>query len=74
MTCYTRHLKDIMKELGMEDTKENRRILDKRLRAILGREDDHCPEVWRDVKERLHDPKLKERMVEELRGSKEIPN
>lgn len=61
MTCYTRHLKDVLKELSMEDTGDNRRILDKHIRIILSRENDGCPVVWRDVK--VH-PTKRELLIE----------
>jgi hypothetical protein len=67
MTCYVRHLKDVLRELCMEDTRENRRILDKHIRKVLGRENDDCPEVWNDVKLRVHDPVKRELLIEELR-------
>ncbi|MCZ7356585.1 MAG: hypothetical protein O8C66_04970 [Candidatus Methanoperedens sp.] len=67
MTCYTRHLTNVLKELHMEDTKENRRILDNQIREVLCRENDGCPVVWKDVKVHIHDPMKRELLIEELR-------
>ena len=67
MTCYTRHLDDILKELKMEDTRENRKQLDRKIRFALKQENDDCPVVWKHVKEHLHDPVKREWFIGELK-------
>jgi membrane-bound lytic murein transglycosylase MltF len=67
MSCYTRHLTDIIEELGIENNIDTRRIIDRQIRRILKKQDANCPEVWRDVKERIHDPEQKKKLVSELK-------
>lgn len=57
MSCYTRHLSDILKSVGIKNTKENRKVLDKKIREIMGKEKADCPDVWREVKVWIHNPK-----------------
>ena len=48
MTCYTRHLADL---LPSPATSADRRALDAAVRAVLGAGSDApCPEVWAAVK------------------------
>ena len=72
MTCYTRHLKDIFDEAGVEFTKENRRQADKLFKKLLGKSD--CPETWRELKNRLVDPLKRGEVVENLKNLKKPPN
>jgi len=67
MSCYIRHLGDILDELGLTNNKETRKMLDKEIREILKKEEARCPEVWRDVKERIHDLEQKKKLVSELK-------
>jgi hypothetical protein len=57
-----------MDELGLANSKENRRILDREIRRILKKEEASCPEVWNDLKERIHDPDQKKKLVLELKA------
>lgn len=59
MSCYIRHLADWMEELGLENTKENRKILDLAIRKSLDLSGDvvHCPEVWQELKTILNSEK-----------------
>lgn len=51
MSCYIRHLDPILEQLGLENTKENRKLLDLKIRKALVMEDSHCPEIWAKLKE-----------------------
>lgn len=53
MTCYFRGLKEVFKIAGIEVTTQNKREIDRAIRGIVGMENKHCPEVWREVKKRL---------------------
>jgi hypothetical protein len=53
MTCYTRHLGDL---LPANPTGGDKRALDGAIRRVLGAEDARCPEVWAKAKERREDP------------------
>jgi len=67
MTCYTRHLTDVIRELNLEDTRENRKFLDRKIRIFLKREKDGCSKVWKEVKEQIHDSAKRGLLIEELR-------
>ena len=69
MSCYLRHLKPIMGELGIEPaTKEERKAFDLAVRAVVGKgEADLCNEVWSEVKAWLRDESKKQQLIEALR-------
>ena len=69
MSCYLRHLKPIMGELGIEPaTKEERKALDLAVRAVVGKGyADPCNEVWKEVKAWLQDESKKQLLAEALR-------
>ena len=50
MNGYTRHLGEILKKAGAEPSPENREILDRAVREILGMERADATEVWAKVK------------------------
>jgi hypothetical protein len=50
MSCYTRHLGEVMELMGLEDTRENKKLLDEKIRRVLGT-DAPCPDIWKQVKE-----------------------
>ena len=64
MSCYTRHLNDVFEALGVEDHKDNRKIMDKSIRKIL-KTDKPCPEVWKQLKTILADEKKKKELDSE---------
>ena len=66
MSCYTRHLSDIFEKLGVENSKDNRKIMDKSIRKIL-KTDKPCPEVWKQLKLILGDDKNKKDLVGKLK-------
>lgn len=68
MSCYLRHLKPILGELGITPaTKEERRRVDMTIRAVVGMENGQkCSEVWKEVKVWLQDAKKKQALVDAL--------
>ncbi len=50
MTCYVKHLSEIMRRSGSENTYENKQILDSIVREVLSMQRNDCPEVWQRVK------------------------
>ncbi len=51
MSCYTRHLRDQIRAVGLPDDPSGRKEADRRIRAGLNLAEAHCPEVWRRIKE-----------------------
>lgn len=68
MSCYTRHLYELFQEVGMENTKANRKIMDGHIREALGMGGEGCPSVWKEVKARLDDVERRKDLVSRLRG------
>lgn len=68
MSCYLRHLKPLLGELGIEPVnKEERKRVDQTVRAVVGKENEKkCPEVWKEVKVWLQDPGKKQQLIDAL--------
>lgn len=70
MSCYLRHLKPILGELGIEPkTKEERMQIDLAIRSMVGRSNaDKCGEVWQEVKVWLQDDVKKRSLLDRLKN------
>jgi len=53
MSCYFRHLKDILDEAGIEVSPGNRKQIDQAIHQIVGVTYKHCPETWKRLKQQL---------------------
>jgi branched-subunit amino acid aminotransferase/4-amino-4-deoxychorismate lyase len=53
MTCYLRHLEQMLKKSGIEVTSENRQEIDRIIHDIVGVNYKNCPAAWRQVKSRV---------------------
>ena len=51
MSCYLRHLDDVVTLAGVKIGPDNRMEVDRTVKELLGLED--CPDVWKEVKKRL---------------------
>ncbi len=52
MSCYLRHLKEIMGGIGIDpENKEDKKRFDNAVRKALGMEDAQCNHVWAKLKE-----------------------
>ena len=68
MSCYLRGMKEILAEAGIEVTPQNRKKVDQAIHKILGMEDEHCPQVWKTIKERvLNDEQEKKEFTRKLK-------
>lgn len=69
MTCFIAHLekKGYFRELGIVVTKENAKDIEKEIARNVGREGEHCPAIWREMKAWLADPKKKAALEKNLR-------
>jgi hypothetical protein len=64
MTCYTRHLEDL---LPADPTPADKRVLDEAIRRALDLPaGEDCPEVWARVRERRDDPAFAEELHRQL--------
>ncbi|HEY3419489.1 MAG TPA: hypothetical protein VGK23_02970 [Methanomassiliicoccales archaeon] len=51
MSCYLRHLDDVVIAAGVKLRPDNRKEVDLTIKELLGLDD--CPDVWKEVKKRL---------------------
>lgn len=65
MSCYLRHLDDVLLAAGIRATREDRPRIHAIIQEITGEED--CPKVWRAVKARLPRDDTWEEFVSQLR-------
>ncbi|HOK53605.1 MAG TPA: hypothetical protein PLU88_03020 [Armatimonadota bacterium] len=63
MSCYVRHLQDILEVAGLENNKENRKRLDMVIRQILNLDGLNCPDVWKEVKERRKTQEFRQAVI-----------
>ena len=73
MSCYFRHMKDILEEVGVEVTKENKKEIDRIIHGIVDVEYKNCSPAWKAVKEHIKgDDKARtqfvKRVKKELKG------
>ena len=68
MSCYFRHMKDILDEAGITVTKENKREVDQRIHDTVKTAYKNCPATSKEVKARIKGSDTeKKRFVEALR-------
>ena len=68
MTCFIAQMnkKGFFKPLGITVNKENAKEIEIEIAKIVGQEDKNCPEIWKETKLWLSDPKKKGRLEEQL--------
>jgi hypothetical protein len=65
MSCYLRHLGDVLAAAGITDTRESRRRVHAMVQEITG--EDRCPAVWRRLKSALAENAERELLIAGLR-------
>lgn len=50
MSCYLRHLNDVLIEAGIDPDRMDRKQLDRAIHRMMGVEYKHCPDAWKCVK------------------------
>ena len=67
MSCYFRHLKDILDEAGIEVTANNKKQIDQAIHNIVGITYKDCPATWKKLKREIIGDEQKRRdFVEKL--------
>ncbi len=70
MSCYFRHLKDILDEVGIEVTPSNKKQIDQAIHNIVAVTYKDCPTAWKKLKREILGDKQKRRdFVEKLHQS-----
>ncbi len=68
MSCYFRHIKDILQEAGIEVTAANKKDVDRAIHRLVGIPFKDCPATWKQVKHQfLADDRGRRQLVRELR-------
>jgi hypothetical protein len=71
MSCYFRHLKDVLTEVGIEVTPENRKNVDQAIHEIMGVPYKDCPSAWKNLKSRMANEADRAELVKKLRKALE---
>ena len=67
MSCYFRHIKNILDEAGIEVTPSNKKQMDQAFHQILGVTYKDCPTTWERLKEELAGDEQKQHgLIEKL--------
>jgi hypothetical protein len=53
MSCYFRHINDILQEAGININAKNRTHIDQAIHQILGTSYNNCPATWKIIKQQL---------------------
>jgi len=53
MSCYFRHLKDILNEAGIEVSPSNRKQIDRTIHDIVEVTYKDCPTTWKKLKQEI---------------------
>ena len=70
MSCYFRHLKDILEGAGIEVTPTNRKQVDQAIHQIVGVNYKDCPETWKKLKQQLiGDEQKRQELISQLKSA-----
>ena len=68
MSCYFRHMKDVLEEIGIDVTNENKKEIDRIIHDLVEVEYKNCSPAWKAVKEQIkNDEKARNRFVKKLK-------
>ena len=67
MSCYFRHLKDVLAEAGVEVTPANRKEVDRVLHETVGVTYKDCPSAWKNLKRQMANEADRAVVVKKLR-------
>lgn len=70
MSCYFRHMKDVLDEAGIEVNKENKKDIDIIIHKMMDVEYKNCSPTWKEVKEHIKgDDNARNQFIERLKES-----
>ena len=68
MSCYFRHMKEILEEAGVEVTKENKKDIDRVIHGLVDVEYKNCSQAWKAIKEQIKiDDKTRNSFINRLK-------
>ena len=68
MSCYFRHLKDIMDETGITVTPQNKKEIDRAIHELVGTTYKDCPATWKSLKKELLNEQTNNLLIQKLRN------
>lgn len=70
VSCYLRHMKDVLDEAGVVVTSANRQQVDQAVHQAVGVAYKNCPVTWRKVKQDISGDEAKRRaLVEQIKAA-----
>jgi hypothetical protein len=70
MSCYFRHMKDILDEAGITVNPGNKKQIDQAFHKIVGTDYKDCPATWKTIKQiYLSDEKKRHELIERLKAA-----
>ena len=68
MSCYFRHMKDVLDEAGIKVTKENKKDVDRIIHGLADVEYKNCSPTWKGVKEHIKgDDSARKQFIKKLK-------
>ena len=67
MSCYFRHLKEVLAEAGVEVTPASKREVDQELHEMVGATYKDCPSAWKNLKRQMANEADRAVVVKKLR-------
>lgn len=68
MSCYFRHMKDILEDAGIQITKDNKKEIDRIIHALADIEYKNCSSAWKAIKDQIRsDGSARDRFVQRLK-------
>jgi len=70
MSCYFRHMKDVLEDAGIDVTPQNKKQIDQALHEIADVGYKNCSPAWRKLKKDfINDPSGKQELIARLKES-----
>ena len=70
MSCYFRHMKDILAEAGITVTPSNKKQIDQAFHQVVGTSYKDCPATWKALKQTyLGYEKKRSELIQKLQAS-----
>lgn len=68
MSCYFRHMKDVLEEAGIDITKDNKKEIDRIIHGLVDVTYKDCSPTWKNVKEHIKtDEAEKDQFIKNLK-------
>ena len=70
MSCYFRHMKNVLDEAGIEVIPDNKKAIDQAFHQIVGVTYKDCPTTWKKLKQELAgDEQKRQQLIQNLKNA-----